>query len=101
MDKLEDAIWKDVEKRECGCWLWNGPTVCKVVRVLAELMGNPLPAGRKMYRMPHCIIGAECVNPAHCGTSEDYMAHLRISKKAVGQFTEDDREFLAEIGIVQ
>lgn len=98
-DAVEDAIWRDVDKHENGCWTWTGPNICKIIPVLAELVGNPVPAGRKMYRMPDCILGAACVNPAHCGTSEDYMLHVRLNRNAVGEFTEDDLNFLAELGI--
>lgn len=99
MNKLEDAIWRDVEKHENGCWTWSGPKICKVTRVLAELLGNPLPYGRKLYRMPDCVMGAECVNPAHCGTSEDYMLHVRLNKSLIGEFTDDDLKFLSQMAI--
>jgi hypothetical protein len=79
MDAIEQAIWADVEKHEDedGCWTWSKPSGCNVIRLLAELSGKPLPAGRKMYRMPECLTGAKCVNPEHVGTAEQWMSWVR------------------------
>lgn len=83
MDKIERAIWADVQQHENGCWTWRGPSGCNVIRLLAELCGYPLPVRGKMYRMPECEMnGADCVNPDHVGTYEEWMS--RSQPKAVG-----------------
>jgi hypothetical protein len=81
MDNVERAIWNDVEKQENGCWTWSGPSGCSIVRLLSKLCENELPAGRKMYRMPECELGASCVNPYHVGTSEEWMAQVRRQRR--------------------
>lgn len=83
MDNIEGAIWADVHQHESGCWTWSGQSGCNIIRLLAELSGNPLPANRKMYRMPECKLdSAECVNPEHVGTYQDWLC--RVQTKAVG-----------------
>ena len=99
-DDVEDAIWRDVLKHASGCWTWTGPKICRVVCILADMTGNPLPIGRKMYRMPHCSLGIQCVNPQHVGTGEDYLWHLRARHSAGDQFTQDDLRFLSRLGVL-
>jgi hypothetical protein len=78
MDAIEQAIWNDVEVHECGCWSWWGASGCSIIRLLAELAGNPLPVGTRMYRMPECKMqSACCVNPDHVGTNEEWEARVR------------------------
>lgn len=79
IDPVEQAIWDDVEKCENGCWRWHGPEGCNIIRLLAELCGNALPAGVKMFRMPECCMGSVCVNPGHVGTSEQWMRRIRTN----------------------
>jgi hypothetical protein len=81
IDAVEQAIWNDVQKHEDGCWTWNGPTGCSIIRLLARLCDHSLPVGVKMYRMPECDMGADCVNPFHVGTSEEWMARMRRSRR--------------------
>lgn len=76
MDAVERAIWTDIDTHECGCWTWKWPSGCNIVRLLAELVGNPLPVNMKMYRMPECEMGSDCVNPEHVGSSEQWMARV-------------------------
>ncbi len=79
MDAVERAIWQDVVLQENDCWRWKGASDCSVIRLLAELGGKPLPVNTRLYRMPECQLGKECVNPEHVGTSEQWVA--RISGK--------------------
>jgi hypothetical protein len=81
MDAVEQAIWADVHEHENRCWTWSGPTGCSIIRLLAKLCENELPEGRKMYRMPDCELGKNCVSPYHVGTSEDWMFRLRMSRR--------------------
>jgi hypothetical protein len=73
-DNVEEAIWADVQRHENGCWGWPGrKPECNIIRLLADLSGKPLPALRRMYRMPGCALGKQCVNPDHVGTAEEWM----------------------------
>lgn len=77
MDGVEQAIMADVERHDNGCWTWTGPKGCNIIRRLAELSAKPLPANRRMYRMPECELGAECVNPEHVGTADEWSRAMR------------------------
>lgn len=82
MDNVERAIWQDVHIHESGCWGFTGPRWCSVIRLLADLAGESLPVNKKMFRMPECTLGSECVNPEHVGTSRDLAARQeRTSSK--------------------
>jgi hypothetical protein len=83
MDCVEQAIWNDIERHENGCWTWSKPCECNVIRLFAELFDKPLPAGRKLYRMPECHLGKECVNPDHVGTVEEWMSRVRQQSENV------------------
>lgn len=81
MDAIEEAIWHDVEMHDSGCWTWRGHSGCNIIRLLAELSGNPLPVGTKMFRMPECAMqSASCVNPSHVGTYEQWAARIAEMK---------------------
>lgn len=80
MDAVEQAIWADVDKHDSGCWTWTGASGCNIIRLLAELSRDPLPANRKMYRMPECTMGKDCVNPDHVGTMQQWRSQIRRSK---------------------
>jgi hypothetical protein len=73
LDAVERAIWADVQRHENGCWTWAGQSGCNIIRLLADLSGKPLPVLRRMYRMPKCELGKDCVNPDHVGTAEEWM----------------------------
>ena len=73
LDAVERAIWADVQRHENGCWTWVGQSGCNIIRLLAEMSGKPLPLLRRMYRMPGCVLGKDCVNPEHVGTAEEWM----------------------------
>jgi hypothetical protein len=81
IDAVEQAIWDDVAKHENGCWTWKGPSGCNIIRLLARLCDRQLPAGVRMYRMPECELAQVCVNPYHVGTSEEWMARVRRSRR--------------------
>ncbi len=105
--------WNDVEahieRREGGCWTWDGsPVACNVYRLVAEAYGAPLPTGRKLYRMPGCKLGKDCVNPNHIGTGEDYMLALDGQRRRWSEpqknvteirLSKQDREFLKALRI--
>jgi hypothetical protein len=110
MDNASD--WKDIEshieRREDGCWTWDGsPLDGNVYRVIAEAYGAPLPAGQKMYGMPNCTLGKECVNPSHLGTGADYVLALNgrrqeipePPKTVVVKLTPQDRRFLKSVRV--
>jgi hypothetical protein len=107
----ESNDWGSVEvninRHDSGCWTWVGaPMACNVYRYIAEVHGTPLPTG-KLYRMPECRVGRDCVNPGHLGTGEDYMLALtgqrrkisEPSKTGTVELTASDRLFLRELKI--
>jgi len=105
--------WGDVEvhieRHESGCWTWDGALLAwNVYRYVAEAYGAPFPAGQKLYRMPDCKLGAECVNPNHIGTVEDFVLSLQgrrheipePPKMATGaKLTPRDKQFLKTLRI--
>jgi hypothetical protein len=112
MDNTSD--WGEVEaniaRHESGCWTWVGaPTTCNVYRFVAEAYGAPLPFGLgKLYRMPDCTLGKECVNPNHIGTGEDFVRALNGRRQEIPEppmmatgvkLTPRDRRFLKTLRI--
>jgi hypothetical protein len=105
--------WNDVaahiDRHDSGCWTWSGaPVEGNVYRVIAEAYGAPLPAGPKLYRMPDCKLGKECVNPNHLGTGADFVLALKGRRQEIPEpprmgmgvrLTERDREFLRSIKV--
>ena len=83
VDPVEHAIMNDVDTHENGCWTWSKPRYeVNIIRLLAEMLGQPLPAGVNLYRMPECRLGAQCVHPRHVGTHAEWLARkerLRIT----------------------
>ena len=76
-------------------------------RVIAEAYGAPLPAG-KLYRMPECKLGKECVNPNHLGTETDYVLALNGRRQEIPEpsravkvikLTPQDRRFLKSLRV--
>src|ERR1700687_5854648 len=66
-----------IERHDSGCWIWDGsPREGNVYRIIAIAYGAPLPAGLKLYRMPDCKLGKECVNPNHLGTGAEFVLAL-------------------------
>ncbi len=113
MDNASDwsILEPHIERREdCGCWTWDGsPLEGNVYRIIAEAYGAPLPAGPKLYRMPECKLGKECVNPNHLGTGADYVLSLNGRRQEIPEpsravrvvrLTELDRQFLKSVRIV-
>jgi len=111
MDNTRD--WNDVEahierRDNGGCWTWDGsPLQGNVSRVIAEAYGAPLPTG-KLYRMPECKLGKDCVNPNHLGTSADFVLALNGRRQEIPEppravrivrLTELDREFLKSVKV--
>src|ERR1700694_1532977 len=99
--------WSDVEahirRHNSGCWAWSGaPVEGNVYRFVAEAYGAPLPAGQKLYRMPNCKLGKQCVNPNHLGTGADYVLALNGRRQEIPEppktvtlkLTPQDRRFL-------
>jgi hypothetical protein len=79
-DAVERAILADVDKHESGCWTWGKPSECNILQILARLCGRRLPPGRAtLYRMPECVMGKDCVNPFHVGTSEEWLSSVKRS----------------------
>jgi len=97
-----------IERRECGCWVWDGaPVDGNVYRIVAEAYGAPLPI-EKLYRMPDCKLGKECVNPNHLGTGADFVLALNGRRQEIPEpprtvrvvrLTERDREFLRSVKV--
>jgi hypothetical protein len=96
-----------IERRENGCWIWDGfPVAGNIYRYIAEAYGTPLPTG-KLYRMPECKIGRDCVNPTHLGTGADYVLALNgrrheapePPKTGTVELTARDRIFLKALRI--
>ena len=70
------------------------------MRLLAELEQIPLPMGKKLYRMPNCVLGKMCVNPQHVGTSEQYIRQIDPRNETIQTtFTADDVRLLREMKI--
>jgi hypothetical protein len=98
-----------IERHDSGCWTWSGaPMECNVYRYVAEAQGTPLPAGPKLYRMPGCTLGKECVNPNHLGTGADFVLALNGRRQKIPEpsrmvmvvrLTELDREFLRSLKV--
>ena len=99
--------WSDleshIERREDGCWTWDGFALeGNVYRVIAEAYGAALPGGQKMYRMPGCTLGKDCVNPNHIGAREDFARALQGQRREIpasktitlSELTVQDRRFL-------
>jgi hypothetical protein len=68
----------------------------------------PLPAGEKLYPMPDCTLGKDCVNPNHLGTSADFVLALNGRRQEIPEppravrmlrLTEQDRQFLKSLRI--
>jgi hypothetical protein len=100
----------NIKRHEGGCWTWVGaPLTCNVYRFVAEAYGSPLPVGRKLYRIPGCIMGKECVNPSHLGIGVDgFMLAQRMRRQeilepsktaTVIKLTPEDGEFLRSLRI--
>ena len=98
-----------IERHESGCWTWDGaPLYGNVYRIVAEAYGTPLPAGQKLYRMPDCKLGKECVNPNHLGTGADYVLALNGRRQEVPEspksvtikLAPQDRGFLTRLRIL-
>jgi len=107
---MDNAYWNVVDahikRHECGCWTWAGaPLDFNVYRFVAESCGAPLPSRQKLYRMPDCKLGKECVNPNHLGTGRDFVLALKgqreeISPNAVTvKLTPQDERFLKALKI--
>jgi hypothetical protein len=104
-----DEVAAHIERREDGCWTWDGsPLEGNVYRVVAQAYGAPLPAGPKLYRMPQCTLGKDCVNPNHIGTGADFVLALNRRRQeapepsrtvAEVRLTELDREFLRSVKV--
>ena len=114
MSNMERAYeWSEVEphiiRHDSGCWTWDGfPVDGNVYRIIAEACGSPLPEGQKLFRMPGCELGKPCVNPAHLGTSVDYVLSLNGRRVEVAEppsavrmvrLTKQDRQFLKSLRI--
>ncbi len=111
MDNTYD--WFDIEphieKHKNGCWTWLGALLeGNIYRLVAEACGCPLPAGQKLFRMPDCALEKNCINPAHLGTSVDFVLALKgrrvsmpepLSAVRMVRFTEQDRQFLKSLRI--
>jgi hypothetical protein len=107
----ESNDWSSVEvnikRHDSGCWTWAGaPMERNVYRYIAEVHGTPLPTS-KLYRMPECRIGHDCVNPGHLGTGEDYMLALTGQRRQIHvppktgtvELTAQDRRFLKSLKV--
>jgi hypothetical protein len=103
--------WNEVEahivRHDSGCWTWDGtPVEGNVYRVVAEVYGAPLSA-EKLYRMPDCKLGKQCVNPNHLGTGADYVLAINGRRLEIPEpsragrvrLTELDREFLRSVKV--
>jgi hypothetical protein len=112
MDNTSDwgEVEAHIERHEGGCWTWDGsPVEGNVYRFVAEAYGAPLAFGRgKLFRMPDCKLGKECVNPNHIGTAKDFFRALNGQgqeipeppKMATGvRLTPKDRRFLRALRI--
>lgn len=111
MDNTSDrsAVEAHIERRdEGGCWTWDGsPVEGNLYRIIAEAYGAPLATG-KLYRMPACMLGKECVNPNHIGTGADFVLALNGRRQEITepsrmgrvlQLTEQDRRFLRSVKV--
>jgi hypothetical protein len=111
---MNNSNWNDIEahiaRHDGGCWTWDGtPVDGNVYRIVAEACGIYFPVGRgKLYRMPECKLGTECVNPSHIGTGADFGRALNgrrqevpePSKMATGiTLTQKDRRFLKNLRV--
>jgi hypothetical protein len=98
MDKTSDwgEVEAHIERHEGGCWTWVGaPMTCNVYCFVAEAYGAPLPVGLgKLYRMPDCRLGKECVNPNHIGTGEDFVRALNGRRQEIPASKADARVWL-------
>jgi hypothetical protein len=112
MDKTSDwgEVEAHIERHEGGCWTWVGaPMTCNVYCFVAEAYGAPLPVGLgKLYRMPDCRLGKECVNPNHIGTGEDFVLAVKGERREIPEpsktdaginLTPRDRRFLKSLRI--
>ena len=86
MDNAYD--WFDMEphvvRHDSGCWSWDGfPLDGNIYRAVAEACGCPLPAGEKLFRMPDCALGKDCINPMHLGTSVDFVLALNGRRQEI------------------
>ena len=103
-----DAVEPHIIRHPSGCWVWDGfPVAGNIYRVIAEAVGCPLPVGQKMYRMPECQIGRDCVNPNHLGTGADFVLALNGRRQEIPEppktgtveLTARDRLFLEALRI--
>jgi hypothetical protein len=103
--------WNEVEahivRHDSGCWTWDGsPVEGNVYRFVAKAYGSPLPT-EKLYRMPDCKLGKECVNPNHLGTGADYVLAINGRRQEIPEpsrtvtikLTPQDRQFLKTLRI--
>jgi hypothetical protein len=103
--------WNEVEahivRHDSGCWTWDGtPVEGNVYRIVAEAYGAPLPT-EKLYRMPDCTLGKECVNPNHLGTGADFVLAVNGRRHEIPEpprmgrvrLTELDRKFLRSVKV--
>ena len=89
---IEERLWSRVEKRDGGCWLWQGAKTRPksgygtirgggrahlTHRLSWELANGPIPDG---LRVLHKCDVPLCVNPAHLflGTQRDNMEDMAI-----------------------
>jgi hypothetical protein len=104
-----DEVAAHIERRNySGCWTWDGsPLDGNVYRFVAEAYGAPLPT-EKLYRMPDCKLGKQCVNPNHLGTGADFVLALNGRRREapepprtvkVVRLTEKDKQFLKSLRI--
>jgi hypothetical protein len=112
MDNTNDwgEVETHIERHEGGCWTWDGtPVDGNVYRVVAEACGILFPVGRgRLYRMPECKLGKECVNPNHLGTGEDFVLAVNGRRQEIPEpsktvatvrLTRMDRQFLKGLNI--
>jgi hypothetical protein len=104
--------WNEVDphivRHDSGCWTWDGsPVEGNVYRVVAKAYGAPLPT-EKLYRMPDCTLGKECVNPNHLGTAADFVLAINGRRQEIPEpsravtvvrLTKQDREFLRSVKV--
>jgi hypothetical protein len=106
-----DAVAAHIERHAGGCWTWDGsPVAGNIFRMVAEAYGAPLPVRRgKLYRMPDCTVGRNCVNPNHLGTARDFVLAVHGRRQEIPEptktgtgiwLTMKDRRFLKSLKIL-
>ncbi len=105
----QNDIELNIKRHANGCWTWIGSQLpCNIFRYVADRCGTPLPLGQKLFRMPECKLGKECVNPEHIGTGVDFILTVQGRRQEVPQLpmatgvklTSEDREFLKSLKVV-